>query len=204
MELGRTNIGINTMQDLGLSYLHLEKYPDAEDCFRKNIHLAAPSFFNLGLSFHYQKKYEEALRWFLWAAELDPHNAEYQDLVGNAYLELGKLNEAQQALEKAIALNSSYALAHYDLGVVLSRTKGNEKKALALFEHARDLDDKNYWPWYCIGCLYAVQDEQDLALKNLDAAVQRGFSDREHVDNDHDWDRLRDDPKFQKITEGMN
>jgi tetratricopeptide (TPR) repeat protein len=204
MVLGRTNIGINTMQNLGLSYMHLENYPEAEACFRKNISLAAPGFFNLGLSLHRQNRYDEALRYFQWAAGLDPNDAECQDMIGNAYLELGRLKEAKAALEKAIALDSSYAPAWYDLGIVLSRMKGKEVKALELFEHARDLDDKNYWARYSIGCLHALQGRRDLALENLDAAVRRGFSDRDYLENDRDWDSLRADPGFREIAEGMN
>jgi hypothetical protein len=81
---------------------------------------------------------------------------------------------------------------------------GWRKKALDLFGRARDLDETNSWAWYSIGCLHALQDRRDLALENLREAVNRGFSDRDYLDNDHDWDRMREDPGFREIAEGIN
>jgi len=199
MEYGRTNLGLNATVNLGLAYLNRGKLKEAEQCFRKNLLLTASSYFNLGLSLHRQGKFEESLKNFLRAVELVPGDAEYWDLVGNAYLELNRLDDAQKALEKAIEINPTYSLAYYDLGVVLSRIKGRENDALKLFRHAIALDPDEAHSYYAISCLYALQNRKKSALNYLHKAIQRGFNDRVHLDNDHDLDTLRDDEEFQKI-----
>jgi tetratricopeptide (TPR) repeat protein len=203
MEYGRTNLGLNATVNLGLAYLNRGKLEEAEQCFRKNLLLTASSYFNLGLSLHRQGKFEESLQNFLRAVELVPSDAEYWDLVGNAYLELNRLDDAQKALEKAIKINPTYSLAYYDLGVVLSRINGRENEAMKLFKHAIALDPDEAHPYYAISCLYALQNRKKSALNYLHKAVQRGFNDRVHLDNDHDLDTLRDDEEFQKITKKM-
>lgn len=41
--------------------------------------------------------------------------------------------------------------------------------------------------------------EKDRALANLERALQNGFAERGWIDNDTDWDSVRDDPRFEKI-----
>jgi len=204
MVYGRTNLGLSATVNLGLAYLNLGKLKEAEHCFRRNLLLTASSYFNLGLSLHRQEKYEEALQNFLRAVELVPDDAEYWDLVGNAYLELHQLDDAQKALEKAVEIDPSYPLASYDLGVVFSRMKGRESEAMKLFKQAIHLNPEGPLPYYAIACLYSLQNKRKTALDYLRKAIQRGFKNREHVDNDHDFDSLRDDEEFQKIIKKMD
>ena len=201
---GRTNLGLNATANLGVAYLNLGKLKEAEHCFRKNLLLTAPSYFNLGLALHRQKKYEEALQNFLRAVELVPDEAEFWDLVGNAYLELKQLDDAQKALEKAIEIDPTYPAAVYDLGVVFSRIKGQENEAMKMFKQAITLDPDISLPYYAIACLYSLQNRKKSALNYLQKAIQRGFNDKEYLDNDHDFDSLRDDDEFRKIIQKMD
>jgi len=198
---GRTNLGLNTTVNLGWSYLNRGMLTEAEQCFRKNLLLSASTYENLGRSLLRQGKFEEALQNFLRAVELYPDEAMYRDLVGNAYMELNQFDKAIEALEKSIELDPFYSLGHYDLGVVLSRIKGREAEALKLFKHAITLNPEGALPYYAMSCLYALQKRRKLALDYLLKSIERGYDDREHIDNDHDLDTLREDPEFQKIME---
>jgi tetratricopeptide (TPR) repeat protein len=170
---------------------------------QKDTHIMASGYFDLGLTYHWQKKYEEALQNFLKAVELVPNDAEYWDLLGNAYLNLKQLDEAQKALEKAIEVNPGYSLAYYDLGVVFSRMSGREKEAMKVFKQAIKLNPDLKWPYYAISCLYSLQNRRKSSLNYLRKAIQKGFNDRKYLDNDHDFDNLRDDDEFQKIIKNL-
>ena len=200
---GRTNLGLSATTNQGLAYLNLGKLTDAEHCFRQNLRLTASSYFNLGLALHRQERYDEALVNFLHAVELVPDDAEYWDLIGNAWLELDDLKKAQEALERSVAIDPDYAPANYDLGVVFSRAKVKENDAMNLFRKAVALDELFPLPYYAMACLQALEGKKKPALENLRNAVDRGFTDRKHADGDHDLDTLRDDPEFQKIMKRM-
>jgi len=200
MVYGRTNLGLNAREKLGLAYLEMGQNEKAEECFRKNVLLTASSYHNLGLSLLRQSKFDESMKNFQRAAELVPDSAEYWDLVGNAHLELDQLEAAQKMFEKAIEIDPVCTRAHYDLGVVFSRT-GWEEDALKQFEKAIGLNENYALPYYAISCLYALQNRRRPALDYLRNAILRGFNDWDHIDNDHDLDSLRDDEEFQKIME---
>ncbi|MCX5855918.1 MAG: tetratricopeptide repeat protein [Deltaproteobacteria bacterium] len=199
MRFGRTNLGMSAMENLGLAYMHLEKYEDAEACFQRNLHLVASTYFNLGLTLFRQKKFEDALIHFKHATDLVPNDPEYWDLVGNAYLELNKLNDAQKALEKSIEIDPTYALSYYDLGVMFSQIKGRENEAIKFFKRAISLGEDSHHPHYALACLYSLKNKRRFALDHLGKAIQRGYKDREHIDHDPDFDSLRDEPEFQKL-----
>jgi len=203
MMSARTNLGLSVTTNLGLAYLNQGKLAEAEQCFRRNLLLTASSHFNLGLALHWQCKYDEALVHLLHAVELVPDDVPYLDMAGNAWLELGDLDHAQEAFEKAISINSGYPPAQYDLGVVFSRRKGMEKEALDQFMKAIALDEAYPLPYYAAACIHALEGKKDPALENLRKAVDRGFTNRTHADEDHDLDSLRDDPEFRKIMDIM-
>ena len=203
MENGRANLGLNATLHLGWAYLNSGRLKEAEQCFRKNLQLMAPTYENLGRSLLRQERFEECLQCFERAVELDPENAMYWNLVGNAHSELKQWDEAQKMTEKAIALNPQYCLAYYDLGCIIAKTKGRENEAMKLFKHANSLDKHEFLPCYAISCIYALQNKKKSALNFLRQAIQRGFKDREVLDNDHDLDALRDDDEFQKIIKKM-
>jgi hypothetical protein len=58
-------------------------------------------------------------------------------------------------------------------------------------------------PYYVISYHYALQNRKNSALSYLHKAIQKGFNNREHLDNDPDFDTLRDDEEFQKIIKTM-
>jgi len=199
MQTQRSNRGIGATGNLGLAYLNLGRHQEAEECFRRNLKLIAPTFFNLGMTLFRQKRYQESLDMFQRAHEIMPDDPEYLDLIGNAYMELGRLPEAMDALKAALAADDTYALAHYDMGCVLSRMKGAESDAMKSFERAIELDQTIFWAYYAIGCLYALKGEKELALQNLEEAFRKGFKDIQHFESDTDWETLRSDPQFQEL-----
>jgi len=195
----QTNLGMGATSNLGIAFMNLGKYPEAEDCFRKNLKLAASTYFNLGLTLFRQERYEESLLNFQRALEIEPNDPEYLDLLSNAFLELGRLDEAMEAIRAAIAADENYALAHYDLGTVLAQMKGQDAAALRAFKRSLELDKNLFWAYYAIGCVYAKQGKKKSALRFLGKAFQKGFRDMAHLEQDSDWEGLRENPEFQQL-----
>jgi len=196
---GKTNIGLSARQNLGVANMNLGKFEEAEACFRQNLKLIAPNFFNLGLSLFRQKKFDKALKNFQRAVELVPDDPEYWDLAGNAYSELNRLPEAREALQKAIEVDETYACAHYDLGTVLARIPGREDEALESFHRAIDLNQDEPHPYYAIACIHALRSDKELAFDFLEKALQKGFMDRTYIDTDADLKNIRNDERWQEL-----
>jgi tetratricopeptide (TPR) repeat protein len=57
----------------------------------------------------------------------------YEDCLANAYLELGRLDEAIAEYERILRLNPNYPLAQYHLGRAYER-KGQHERARAAYE----------------------------------------------------------------------
>ena len=73
-------------------------------------------------------RFRDTLRMRPLGWDLDP----LQDCLGNAYLELGRFDEAIAEYRRVLDLNPRYPLAHYHLGLALAG-KGDEQAARAAF-----------------------------------------------------------------------
>ncbi|HLF10260.1 MAG TPA: hypothetical protein VJA26_03525 [Gammaproteobacteria bacterium] len=99
---------------------------------------------------------------------------------------------------RRVAINPGESRAWY-LGAVNLMYLGERERAFQWADRAIAVDPNEVSTFYNLGCMYAVAGEKDRALANLERAVQLGFAQREWVDNDSDWDSVRDDPRFEKI-----
>jgi tetratricopeptide (TPR) repeat protein len=80
---------------------------------------------------------------------------------------------------------------------------GNYEAGLPMFEKLTLLLPQNPTVFYDLACCYAiVRKDADAALSNLKLALDRGFSDIEHVKKDADFALLRDRRRveFQSLT----
>lgn len=79
--------------------------------------------------------YSTALRVFSTIAERYPENAYAQTGVGVAAMQLGRLEESETALNRALELNPKYPEAHHNLGILHLR-RGDPREAAESFEAA--------------------------------------------------------------------
>jgi superkiller protein 3 len=197
----QTNLGLGAVTNLAVAYLRQEKYREAEDALERNLKLFAPTYYNLGLAQFRQRRYKDALVNLQRAVDIEPADPECLDMLGNAYGELGMLEEAEEAFRRAIEVDAQYPLGHYDLGWILAKTESRQKEALASFKRALALDEDLPWAYYSIACIYALWGRKKAALAFFEKALQKGLDDRAHIDGDSDLDGLRNDPKFRDLME---
>jgi len=91
--------------NLAKLYLESEKYSKSEALYRELLNQCDDISFhsNLGLSYYYQGKYEEARKSYSRALEKDPKNPERNAALGRACIASERFSEAAPLLEKATA-----------------------------------------------------------------------------------------------------
>jgi len=199
MEFQGSNLGMGANENLGLALLNQGKLEEAKVCFQRNIKPFAQTSFNLGLTLFRMHRYTDAFDHFRRAVELEPEDAEYHNLLGQTYDELGQPEEAERSLRRSIELDQKDAMGHYDLGVILAKRKGRENEALAAFQQALKLDPEMLWAYYGLACLHAVAGKEGLALKLLEKALKKGFKEFDHIEKDKDWNGFRKKPRFSGL-----
>ena len=81
-----------------------------------------------------------------------------------------------------------------------SGVPGDLEEALKAAQQSADLGGSRY----NLACALALSDRSDEAFAELQGCLARGEIGREHVAEDHDWDKLRDDPRFKALMDAAN
>lgn len=199
MRTQQMNLGIGATTNLGLCLWHLGKHEEALECLKRNEKMFSSTYFNLGLILFKMKRFEEALKYFLKATEIKPDDAEYLNLLGQTYDQLGEPKKAEKFLKQAIKTDQNYGLGYYDLGVILAKDKERQREAARCFNQAIELEPDMEWAYYSLACLYNLAGKKLKALEYLKLSLEKGLRNRAHIDADHDLDSLREEPRFKKL-----
>ena len=192
----------------GLALSLRKKWSEATLEFERALELDPRSFeaaYYHGRASLAHGEFEKAAEMFARAADSRPDDYQAITMRGLALRHLGREEEALEtakralaAMERRVAINPGESRAWY-LGAVDLMYLGERERAFQWAERAIAVDPNEVSTFYNVGCMYSVAGEKDRALANLERAVQLGFAQREWVDNDGDWDSVRDDPRFEKI-----
>lgn len=128
-------------------------------------------------------EYELALKAYFRAAAEQGVNVDVLSAIGSANLQLGRLNQAEQILRRAIELDETFPPAWNNLGVVLME-KGNFGEASRVFRIAFALDS---------GQSAEIRDNLSLALAKL--------GDPTYSEPESDFRLVRRGPGFFRILE---
>ncbi|NND52121.1 MAG: hypothetical protein HKN54_06930 [Flavobacteriaceae bacterium] len=53
-------------------------------------------------------------------------------------------------------------------------------------------------------CLFARDGNKEKALSLLETAIEKGFGSKEWIEQDKDYDSLRDEPRFKALINKLN
>jgi len=115
---------------------------------------------------------EEAIASFEKAAQLNPTDIESLNDLGLAYLEAGRLADAEKAYRWSLASNDAYALTHNGLGLV-SIEKQDLTNARVHFEKAVQLDPGLLEAQLNLGRLYKMQGDMKRARQCWEAFLAK-------------------------------
>jgi tetratricopeptide (TPR) repeat protein len=133
--------------------------------------LKAEDYFNRGVGLYHKEKYEEALKAFEKAIELNPDKESAWNNKGATLSKLERYDEALKAHEKAIELNPNHIMALSNKGIALSNLERYDE-ALKAFEKAIELNPDDEVTWNNKGVTLDEYKRYDEALKAYEKAIE--------------------------------
>ncbi|MDD1752717.1 MAG: tetratricopeptide repeat protein [Methanotrichaceae archaeon] len=126
---------------------------------------------SMGIDLVKLNKYDEAIKAFDEALDLDPMSATAWSGKGTALQKLGKDDEAITAFDKALDLDPMSATAWSGKGYVLQKL-GKDDEAITAFDKALDLDPMSATAWSGKGYILQKLGKDDEAVQAYDKAFQ--------------------------------
>lgn len=142
-----------------------KKYDEAITDLRQSFELA-PFFFgyrangNIGLIYHRQGKYDQALEAFATAISFDDSKADTYYLRGETYTAMGNYEAAISDYEAAISRFSKYNQAYQSLGYVSYKT-GQFDQAVQALDQALELSPNSPTPHFYRMMVYLATQQTD-------------------------------------------
>jgi serine/threonine protein kinase/Flp pilus assembly protein TadD len=137
----------------------LEKYPKEK-----------MAYLTLGLLYHQNGNYEEAISQFNKALELDPNFGEAHNGIGYTYIQMGKFEKSIVHFEKYASLNPEDANPLDSLAEAYFLA-GRLDEAIAKFRAIVDIKPDFYASYSSIGYVYALKENYPEAMKWIDKYI---------------------------------
>ena len=149
--------------------------------------------------------FEKAAQLYEKAIEVRPEDFQVPLLLPQVYRSLGRIDDAiemnRRGVEVArrhLQLNPSDTRA-LSMGASALVEIGEREEGLRWGEKALSITPDETGLLYNIACLYSQAGDTEKALDCLEGAVRAGYENRAWIENDSDFDPLRDNPRFAKI-----
>ena len=154
------------------------------------------SHWQLGITYYFTRRFEEAIVAFSQALEIDPNFGEalrYRGLVKGC---LGEYKEALVDINKALGLANGKGLANMDM-LIVKILMGKNNEALSIIRKSDYIDASDP------AMLYALLKMPEEAIDWLEKAYQERSVMMVSLKNFWAWDNLRSDARFQEIFDRM-
>ena len=157
----------------GRIYSEMARFGPADSAYERALALRPDyegAWNNLGNNAVRQQEYRKGIALYHKELAREPAPVPWRG-IGRAYVELGRVDSARQAFEHALAVDSSYALAHQDLAR-LYEDEGAFERALHHARRALELDPENHSTRYLVGSLLVQAGQAEAALPYLEAVAE--------------------------------
>lgn len=152
---------------------------------------------------------ERSAELFGRAAQARQEDFQSAMLQGQSLRMLGRTEEARAArregirrAEQLLQLNPTDARA-LSLGSGALFDDGQVERAFEWSKRSMELHPDDMTSVINAVCLHGKAGQKEEALALLEHAVSRGWGKRDWIENDSDYDCLRDDPRFQKLMQKL-
>jgi serine/threonine protein kinase/Flp pilus assembly protein TadD len=196
----------------GLAVSLSKRFDEAEKEFETAMKLDPKLFeapYWYGRALQSAGRFQEAVKMFERASSLRPEDYQAPGFLAQAYGSLGMVDERDAGLRRALKLmedrlelNPDDARASNLAAAFLARL-GDLSKAVEYADRSLAIDPDDPMLLYNVACTYVVLSRVDDALNCLERAVDKGFGHKEWIDHDPDLDPLRDNLRFQALSQAM-
>lgn len=143
-------------------------------------------------------QWEQAIRHYRQAIDLNPLLLEARNNLGNLLIQQRQIAAAIIELRAALAADPNYALARNNLGSAYL-LNGEEGRAVQEFLTAVHIDSAYVSPYYNLALLYAQRGDVDQSVAFLTKALALEPAVLSWVRDEPDFDGIRRAPAFQQL-----
>ena len=189
-----------------------KRYDEAEKEFdaaiRRNPKLFEPYYF-YGRTLFSLGRLAEAAQMFEQASRVNPDDFQALALLVPTYRGLGRTSEAESAYRRALPVMEKHLELHPDdaravyFAAGIYAQMGQRERASQWAGRAREMDPEEPSILYNVACVYSLLGQVETAMDCLEEAVAHGFSDRQWLMHDSDFDALRENPRLQALLKRM-
>jgi serine/threonine-protein kinase len=157
--------------------------------------------YNRARIFMYQRRFDDALLELDQGASLEPDHPLIKTFRGRVLYYRGEVETAAKLLEEVIEKNPRLDGVRPIYAICLSALGRHEEARAQLTEQVKDVAAADHDISYWLASVYALENERDLAFEWLERAIALGNENKTWFESDPNWERLRDDPRFQKLMQ---
>ncbi|MBU2529024.1 tetratricopeptide repeat protein [bacterium] len=185
----------------GVIYNRIAEYQKASEALERAIEIqpSAPAYNELGIVYDNRGQYDRAIIMYTGAVKLNPSFYQAFNNMAIAYMAKGEYEQALNPVNKSLALNYECGDTFNLMGLIFAN-QASYSKAIAAYKRAIHLSGSPQ-AYYNLSCIYALQNETDLALRFLDHAIDSGFNDINSVSAEPAFKNLISDKRFSELIE---
>lgn len=156
-------------------------------------------YYAIGWSYELSGNKTEAMKYYNEGIDIDKSYPYLYLSRGDLLKGEGRLEEANADYERVVALDTivqdgscrQYALLNL----------GRKEEAIDWMDQLIAKEPMDGGHWYDKACLYGRMGDLEGSLSALDTALQRGYREFRHMEDDDDMDPIRNLPRFKELVE---
>jgi tetratricopeptide (TPR) repeat protein len=163
----------------------------------ENNHIAEQ---NLGHALILRGKLAEAAEHLKKSLEINPKYAVAHFNMGVVFARQDKPEKALQSYQKALSIQPGY-LSALSNSAFIHAARGKYDNAIELFKEIIIQKPDMVEPYYYIAAIYSRQDKIDQSIHWLKKAVAKGYQDWDNLQQDRNFNEIRDTSYYIKLME---
>ncbi|MCA2701472.1 MAG: tetratricopeptide repeat protein [Microcystis sp. M179S2] len=156
------------------------------------------AWYNRGVALFNLGRLEQAIASYDRTLEFKPDYHEAWNNRGVALDDLGRFEEAIASYDRALEIKPDYPDTWDNRGYVLT-CMGRYKDALESCDRAIKINSNDANAYYNKACCYGLQNNVELAIENLQSAINLDVEYQDMAKTDKDFEQIRGDERFQSL-----